>query len=242
MLPHLSILDNQGGFYMSSTIIYKECPKCNAQHNLSGSFCSRKCANSRTWSEADRQKKSVGATRFHKNNPGAQKGFPSSRKGIPNIGNPHICHVSWCKICNKLIKAKRVVCSKECNSLNHSLMMKKQLRKGRAFTKAGWYVSPFAGRVYLESSWEFKVAEDLDKHNISWTRPKYIRYMLDDVKKMYYPDFYLVDYDCYLDPKNSYVRILDQQKLKAVVEQNNIKLILLDKDELSWDIIKSLIV
>lgn len=29
----------------------KICPKCNIQHNKSGKFCSRSCANSRAWSE-----------------------------------------------------------------------------------------------------------------------------------------------------------------------------------------------
>ncbi len=29
----------------------KNCPKCNTEHNKSGKFCSRKCANSRTWSD-----------------------------------------------------------------------------------------------------------------------------------------------------------------------------------------------
>ena len=35
----------------------KICPKCNATHEKSGMFCSRTCANSRVWSEADKQKK-----------------------------------------------------------------------------------------------------------------------------------------------------------------------------------------
>lgn len=36
----------------------KICPKCNIEHERKGTFCSRKCANSRTFSEESKQKKS----------------------------------------------------------------------------------------------------------------------------------------------------------------------------------------
>jgi hypothetical protein len=39
----------------------KACPKCNNIHNKPGKFCSRKCANSRIWSEDDKIKKSNAA-------------------------------------------------------------------------------------------------------------------------------------------------------------------------------------
>ena len=44
-------------------------------------------------------------------------------------------------------------------------------------------------------------------------------------KRRYYPDFYLPDYNVYLDPKNPYKISLDQYKLDAVIENNNIELI-----------------
>ena len=36
----------------------KICPKCNHRHEKSGKYCSRICANSRTWSDEDKKKKS----------------------------------------------------------------------------------------------------------------------------------------------------------------------------------------
>lgn len=36
----------------------KSCPKCGSEHSKPGAFCSRKCANSRTWNEEDKLKKS----------------------------------------------------------------------------------------------------------------------------------------------------------------------------------------
>jgi len=39
----------------------KICVKCQTKHNKQGLYCSRKCANSRNWSEADKKKKSESA-------------------------------------------------------------------------------------------------------------------------------------------------------------------------------------
>jgi G:T-mismatch repair DNA endonuclease (very short patch repair protein)/DNA-binding Xre family transcriptional regulator len=46
---------------MTANSIHKRCPKCNTLHEKSGKFCSRSCANSRKWSEADKLKKSISA-------------------------------------------------------------------------------------------------------------------------------------------------------------------------------------
>ena len=37
----------------------KNCPKCKTEHNKSGMFCSRKCANSRVFTEESKLKKSI---------------------------------------------------------------------------------------------------------------------------------------------------------------------------------------
>jgi hypothetical protein len=37
----------------------KTCPKCNIEHNKSGTYCSRTCANSRTWTEETNAKRSA---------------------------------------------------------------------------------------------------------------------------------------------------------------------------------------
>jgi len=43
----------------------KTCPKCNATHQKTGKFCSRACANSRTWNDADKQKKRESAYKYY---------------------------------------------------------------------------------------------------------------------------------------------------------------------------------
>ena len=37
----------------------KTCPKCNTEHNKLGTYCSRSCANSRTWSDEVNAKRSA---------------------------------------------------------------------------------------------------------------------------------------------------------------------------------------
>lgn len=37
----------------------KQCPKCNKEHNNTGRFCSRSCANSREWSTAINEQRSA---------------------------------------------------------------------------------------------------------------------------------------------------------------------------------------
>jgi 5-methylcytosine-specific restriction endonuclease McrA len=37
----------------------KTCPKCGDEHSRSGTYCSRSCANSRSWSDSDKKKKSI---------------------------------------------------------------------------------------------------------------------------------------------------------------------------------------
>ena len=95
--------------------------------------------------------------------------------------------------------------------------------------------------IVLESSWEKAVAVALDESGISWTRPKPVMYNDNGQTRRYYPDFYLPEYDCYLDPKNSFVAKRDERKLSLVREQNNINLIVLDEHQLTWAAIQQLI-
>lgn len=108
----------------------------------------------------------------------------------------------------------------------------------------GWHTSrsfEYKG-VKLDSSYEVKFAEDLDKNKIKWSRPKPLLYKLNEVEHRYYPDFYLDDYDVYVDTKNDYLinhvnpkyGITDVEKIHLVEQQNGVKIYILDKDNLLW--------
>lgn len=96
--------------------------------------------------------------------------------------------------------------------------------------------------ITLQSSYELKVAKELDINNIKWTRPKPFPYVdKNGINRKYYPDFYLKDFNVYLDPKNNFLEKKDKYKIQAVEELNMVKIIVLNKDSLKWDEIKKLL-
>ncbi len=127
----------------------------------------------------------------------------------------------------------------------HTEETKEKLRNHAIKNKLGGHVSKkrinYKG-VNLHSSYEYDVAKSLDDNKIKWMRPSYFMWKdLNDIEHRYYPDFYLPEYDVYLDPKNDYLIKKDFIKIKTVALQNNIKLFVLNKNELNWDSIKCLI-
>lgn len=57
--------------------------------------------------------------------------------------------------------------------------------------------------VMLDSSWEYELAKRLDYLNIKWTRPNPLKWKdKNNNFHNYFPDFYLIDFDLFLDPKN----------------------------------------
>ena len=116
----------------------------------------------------------------------------------------------------------------------------------------GWHTSKtieYKG-IKLDSQYEFEVAKELDDNQVKWERPTY--FLWEDTvgeKHRYYPDFYLPEYNVYLDPKNDYLinnkskrfGITDVEKIEKVKQQNGIRIIILDKYNLTWKRIKEFI-
>lgn len=102
----------------------------------------------------------------------------------------------------------------------------------------------------LGSSYELELAKSLDESGINWDTCTKIKYTDPNGKsRTYTPDVYLVDYDVYLDPKNDFLinnvnpamGFTDSEKIKLVCEQNNITVHILNKSQLSWDYVKTLL-
>ena len=88
-------------------IIKKTCPRCNSPHVKNGIFCSHKCANSKKWSDADKEKKSIAAKK-------SIKVLAANRSRIRNIFEVN------CEICGGIFKTfygKTKTCSKRCYHL-----------------------------------------------------------------------------------------------------------------------------
>lgn len=89
--------------------------------------------------------------------------------------------------------------------------------------------------INLQGTWELAIAKKLDQFLISWIKTKEKRYILeyiDDNKKLhsYNPDFYLKDYNCFLEIKG-YWWGKDKRKMELVMQQNpNVKIKIIEKD------------
>lgn len=76
------------------------------------------------------------------------------------------------------------------------------LRIGSGRGKKQWYESHIAGRVYLRSSYELEYAKWLDKNEIQWKQNHVgFPYVWRKRKRLYYPDFMLVDDNCFVEIK-----------------------------------------
>lgn len=70
--------------------------------------------------------------------------------------------------------------------------------------------------ILLDSSWEVEVAKYLDSNNIKWERPKIgLEYIWENKKRIYYPDFYLPQYNMYIEVKG-YERERDRCKWESL--------------------------
>lgn len=75
--------------------------------------------------------------------------------------------------------------------------------------------------VLLDSSWELELAKRLDNIGVTWTRPDPITWVdKEDVTHHYFPDFFLPDYNIYLDPKNPQAVKAQQEKLGMLLKQH----------------------
>ena len=109
----------------------------------------------------------------------------------------------------------------------HSLETKQHLKEKalasphrRLVRSIRQYIKKDGTIVNLDSSWEEALAIRLDSIGVNWVRPDPIKWIDDSgITHNYFPDFYLVDFDVYLDPKNPYAIKAQQSKLKCLTEQ-----------------------
>ena len=86
----------------------------------------------------------------------------------------------------------------------------------------------------LKGSWELETAKWLDRNNIEWNRPSYFPWQDDTGKnRKYYPDFYLVKENKYVDIKNDFLIQQHKVKLDSVVKQNKINLEIVNRRKLN---------
>jgi len=105
----------------------------------------------------------------------------------------------------------------------HSKKSKKKIGKSKLGSKPHWYrceyIDRFGKQYKFHSSWELKFAEYLDRNNVDWSSGDKRFYYADDedIKRCYWPDFYLKDSDSYIEIKG-YFRDKDKRKMEIIKE------------------------
>lgn len=199
--------------YPRTSVYFKTCVNCLKSYwtkRSESKVCSKKC-QSLICSALK-----MGTTRKST----VYRGKPTKAylKDIGLIENPKNSRVQrreniqkTCLICSAIFETNdgpkgRKTCSKDCHY---------QLLSGKiGHTTHPEHVCKDGKKIVLGSSWEKSIAIFLDEKEIRWIRPKSLEYLDESGKKRkYFPDFYLPDYDIYLDPKNPMKIKADQYKL-----------------------------
>jgi len=97
-------------------------------------------------------------------------------------------------------------------------------------TKSYRCVDSLNNDVKVKGSWELLVAEHLNELNIKWTNKidETLLYYWDNSERRYFPDFYLIDYNLYVEVKG-YQRDRDLEKWKTISN----RLIIIKKYEIN---------
>lgn len=180
-------------------------------------FCQRECKSEIAY----RSHKSLCPKNPNRKQPSyGTKGKPSWNKGL--VGDPRCSQVGQeGKPHSEETKLKLSKIAKERKLGGY--------RPGAGRSKKFKVVDSYGNEACLQSTYELKCSEILNGLNIKWTRPSPLRY--DD--KLYYPDFYLPEFDLYLDPKNDYLIGLDKEKIDKVMQQNGVKVIMVPEGTLN---------
>ena len=158
----------------------KICPKCHNEHSKNGTYCTRKCANSKTWTEEDKLKKSLSALNSSKVKLANQQPRKTKTRNEDNWHNVNctVCDTEFNKLKTDLRKTCSSICSKK---------IKGGLRKNSGIGKSGWYKG-----FWLNSTYEIAFVHYHLKKNIPIKRCESVFEYLDpkiNKQRKYYPDF-----------------------------------------------------
>jgi len=206
----------------------KKCKNCfkpikySKRNNI---FCNSACSGSyntkgRKLTNRHKQNISIGMECSTKKNPlyEYRNGeYVRNDKGQKKVRYTRIS-IKNCTVCDKIFVTQRESSRKTC-CRKHSIIARTNRTYLNGSRKTIKFKHPIQGIIILESSWELKIANLLIDCNINWIRPKPLSWKDENNKEhLYYPDFYLVDYDVYLDPKNPYCIQKDEEKMKYILD------------------------
>ena len=184
--------------------------------------------------ECNKELKSEIALRSHKwrahTNEGKNHSVPVWNKGLTKNDHPSIMA--------KLIEVKKSKIHKyrkDFTSKPHTEEAKRKISQAMSINNKGgrckWY--EVSGQK-VQGTWERDFAIELDKREIKWkkiTEKKYtLQYVMDGKVRHYSPDFYLEEFDTYIEIKGRWWGN-DREKMKCVIEQHSDKrIVIIEKD------------
>jgi hypothetical protein len=193
----------------------KICPKCNAEHSKPGMFCSRTCANSRSFTADTNKKRSE-----------------SNKKAIALLTEEQSKSILAKRITSyrKTKPQKFCICGKVVHPANkHGMCWDCYIQSDVAADARGHHYKNYArlrvidsngNDMMLMSSMEIEFYNYLIANDIKWSKPSSLRYK-DNIGRVhwYKPDFYLIDTQEIIEIKGHWWNN-DKVKMQWVIEQN----------------------
>lgn len=108
--------------------------------------------------------------------------------------------------------------------------MPRKKKKKKLWSKQSLYERKDGGKVLMDSTWEVAMAERLDHLKIAWERSEDMKlkyFSKTGRKRNYIPDFYLPEYNIYIEVKG-YWTDAARYKMQNVVEVNDVKIVILE--------------
>lgn len=147
--------------------------------------------------------------------------------------------IKQCIICNKFHPRQGNTCSSDCLSIHISNSIRGKVGGNRDCNLPG---KDCNGKdFFFDSTWEIILAKSLSENNIFWVRPE--RFILTDGRS-YTPDFYIPEYNIYIDPKakrKNYYRKSLLKIQKFSLETGNKCLVITEKNFLTWGHVQTML-
>lgn len=154
--------------------------------------------------------------------------YKKQYKYLNRVDGKAIYRKGVCEICKKEFDDLQLKPKKTCSEDCYRLLVSKNSSSNPNCGGESNYKKFYYKNIFMDSSWEVEIAKFLDEKNIKWERSHKLVFKWTDDKKRkrrYHPDFYLPEFDIYLEPKNKFLLERDALKLKRVIEENGITLI-----------------
>lgn len=195
----------------------KTCENCKTEHNGeygSGRFCSTKC--SRGFSTKAKRKE-------------------INEKVSLKLKQEIVLYEAVCIVCNNSFtsdRPNRKCCSVKCSAKRGGSSIKKDtskmggLRDGGGRSKVYSYTNRLGETMKLNVE-EIEVAKILDELELNWSRNfnGFSYSSLDGKNRKFYPDFYIKDFDYYIEYKGWVTSDMEHKMVEAK-KQNDFKLLI----------------